>query len=143
MKPNNYHNQYEIIYFEYKPKGGGLDHWFGGRTEHEASDIWRINRDNGNDYLHPTQKPVELPSRAISNSCPDQGLVFEPFGGSGSTFVAAHQLHRRCFGIEIDPKYCQVILDRMLKLDPTLTITRNGKKYLPAEALAKEGTPPF
>lgn len=133
MKPNNYHNQYEIIYFGYKPRGGGLDHWFGGRTEHEASDVWRINRDNGADYLHPTQKPVELPSRAIKNSSPEAGLVFEPFGGSGSTLVAAHQLHRRCYGLEIDPKYCQVIIDRMHKLDPALPIAINGKPYTPPE----------
>lgn len=133
MKPNGYHNQYEMIFHGYKPKGGGLDHWFGGRTEYEASDVWRINRDNGNDYLHPTQKPVELPSRAITNSCPPEGLVYEPFLGSGSTIVAAHQLNRRCYGLEIDPKYCQIIIDRMHKLDPTLPITINGTPYTPGE----------
>ncbi len=61
-----------------------------------------------------------------------EGDVYDPFLGSGTTMVAAHQLHRRCYGLEIDPKYCQVIIDRMLKLDPALTITRNGKPYTPA-----------
>jgi len=43
--------------------------------------------------------------------------------------VAAHQLNRKCYGMELEPKYCQVVIDRMLKLDPTLTVTRNGKQY--------------
>jgi DNA modification methylase len=112
MKPNGYHNQYEIIYHGYKPRGGGLDKWFGGRTEHEASDIWKISRDPSSTYEHPTQKPVALPCRAIGNSCPPQGLVYEPFGGSGSTFIAAEQLGRKCYGMEIDPIYCDVIVKR-------------------------------
>lgn len=131
MKPNGYHNQYEIIYFGYKPKGGGLDHWFGGRTEHEASDVWQIKRDPSGSYQHPTQKPIALPERAIKNSCPINGLIYEPFGGSGSTMVAAHQLNRKCYGIELDSKYCQVIVDRMHKLDPSLPIKINGKDYEP------------
>jgi DNA modification methylase len=129
MKPNGYHNQYEIIFHGYKPKGGGLNKWFGGRTEHEASDVWRINRDASSTYEHPTQKPIALPERAIKNSCPINGLVYEPFTGSGSTMVAAHQLKRKCYGMELDPKYCQVIIDRMIKLDPDLKITRNGQPY--------------
>jgi DNA modification methylase len=112
MKPNGYHNQYEIIFHGYKPKGGGLNKWFGGRTEHEASDVWRINRDSASVYEHPTQKPVSLPSRGISNSCPFKGLVFEPFGGSGSTLIAAEQLGRKCYGMEISPAYCDVIVQR-------------------------------
>jgi DNA modification methylase len=48
------------------------------------------------------------------------------FLGSGSTMVAAHQLKRKCYGTELDPKYCQVIVDRMRKLDPTLVIKKNG-----------------
>jgi DNA modification methylase len=44
--------------------------------------------------------------------------------------VAAHQLNRKCYGMELDPKYCQVIVDRMLKLDPTLTVKRNGQEYV-------------
>jgi DNA modification methylase len=126
MKPNGYHNQYEIIYHGYKPKGGGLNKWFGGRTEDEASDVWQIKRDNSKTYQHPTQKPIALPERAIKNSCPDNGLVYEPFTGSGSTMVASHQLKRKCYGMELDPKYCQVIIDRMRKLDPSLIIKKNG-----------------
>tara|TARA_R100000654_G_scaffold58856_1_gene85552 strand:- start:859 stop:2064 length:1206 start_codon:yes stop_codon:yes gene_type:complete len=112
MRPNNYHNQYEIIFFGYKPKGGGLNHWYSGRTEAEASDIWVIKRDPSKGYLHPTQKPIELPERAIKNSSPLNGLIYEPFGGSGSTLIACQKNNRCCYSMELDPKYCDVIVKR-------------------------------
>ena len=112
MKPNGYHNQYEIIFHGYKPGGGSLKKWYGARTEEAASDVWQISRDSSSDYEHPTQKPVALPARAIGNSCPPSGLVFEPFGGSGSTFLASEQLGRKCYGMEISPAYCDVIVKR-------------------------------
>jgi DNA modification methylase len=56
-------------------------------------------------------------------------ILFEPFTGSGTTMVASHQLKRKCYGMELDPKYCQVIIDRMLKLDPSLQVKRNGLPY--------------
>ena len=111
MKPNGYHNQYELIFFGYKPGGGST--WYGGRKEDEASDVWRISRDASSSYYHPTQKPVELPARAIANSCPPGGVVYEPFSGSGSTFLAANDLGRKCYGIELDPDYAAVILERL------------------------------
>ena len=76
--------------------------------------------------IHPTQKPISIPSRAIANSSKEESLVLDLFLGSGSTMVASHQLNRKCYGMELDPKYCQVIIDRMKKLDPTLIIKRNG-----------------
>jgi DNA modification methylase len=112
MKPNGYHNQYEIIFHGYKPSGGGLKSWHAGRTEHEASDVWRVNRDPSSTYEHPTQKPIELPARAIRNSCPVNAIVYEPFAGSGSTLIAAEQLNRKCYGIEISPAYVDVIVKR-------------------------------
>ena len=70
----------------------------------------------------------------MQNSSKPMQIVSDPFLGSGSTMVAAHQLKRRCYGIELDPKYCQVIIDRMLKLDPTIKIKRNGEDYERPEA---------
>jgi DNA modification methylase len=75
---------------------------------------------------HPTMKPVELIANEIQISSNNKGVVFDFFLGSGSTMVASHQLKRRCYGMELDPKYCQVIIDRMRKLDPALTILKNG-----------------
>lgn len=112
MKPNGYHNQYEIIFHGYKPRGGGLNKWFGGRKEDEASDVWQIKRDASSTYLHPTQKPIEIPTRAIKNSCSPGGIVYEPFSGSGSTLIACEQLGRKCRAMEISPAYVAVALQR-------------------------------
>jgi DNA modification methylase len=97
------------------------------------SDVWYFPQVRGNSHEnveHPTQKPIDLICRAILASCAKNGLVLDAFLGSGSTMVAAHQLNRKCYGMELDPKYCQVIVDRMLKLDPNLVIKRNGEAYL-------------
>ena len=79
--------------------------------------------------VHPTQKPIRMLSQVIDDHVKGN-LIFDGFLGSGSTMVAAHQLKRKCFGMELDPKYCQVIVDRMLKLDPSLKVKRNGIEYI-------------
>jgi DNA modification methylase len=73
--------------------------------------VWKIAKDNGADYVHPTQKPVALSARAIRSSTTD-GIVLDLFGGSGSTLIACEQLGRKCYLCELDPKYCDVILQR-------------------------------
>ncbi len=78
--------------------------------------------------VHPTQKPIRMLSEIIVDHIKGD-LIFDGFLGSGSTMVAAHQLKRKCYGMELDPKYCQVIVDRMRKLDPTIVIKRNGQPY--------------
>jgi DNA modification methylase len=88
--------------------------------------VWSVGKDGASKYLHPTQKPIELPAMAIENIINKNELVLDLFLGSGLTMVAAHQLKRRCYGMELEPKYCQVIIDRMRKLDSTLIIKRNG-----------------
>jgi DNA modification methylase len=116
---SDYRPQHEFIFY---CKG----YWFGDKNE---SDVWEFSRGATGEYVHPTQKPIELVSRAINNSSQKSNIVLELFTGSGSTMVASHQLKRKCYGMELDPKYCQVIVDRMIKLDPTLTIKRNGQPY--------------
>jgi len=118
----DYHRIYEPIIFGWKE---GEKHYsnrsMSKETEvwdldrlsfEERMDVWYIHRDKSVDYIHPTQKPVKLPERAIKKSCPMGGLLYEPFGGSGSTMMAAHQLGRKCYAIELDPKYCDVIVKR-------------------------------
>lgn len=90
--------------------------------------VWEINRTKKND-LHPTMKPVELVGRCIRNSSKPWETVLDMFLGSGTTLVACHQMGRNCVGVELDPMYCAVILDRMYKLDPTVSIFRNGVPY--------------
>jgi DNA modification methylase len=92
------------------------------------NNVWKFERHlrQGDEGGHATPKPIPLCERAIKSSCPDNGLVLDFFLGSGSTMVASHQLNRKCYGMELDPKYCQVIIDRMRKLDPSITIKKNG-----------------
>jgi DNA modification methylase len=75
--------------------------------------------------VHPTQKPIRMLSEIIVDHVKGN-LIFDGFLGSGSTMVASHQLKRKCYGMELDPKYCQVIVDRMKKLDTQLVVKKNG-----------------
>jgi len=79
--------------------------------------------------VHPTQKPIELANWFFNKWGKDNDLVVDLYLGGGTTMVASHQLKRKCYGMELDPKYCQVIIDRMRKLDPTIKIKRNGVDY--------------
>lgn len=121
MGMSDYQRQYEPILYGWKK--GVTKFWCGDRKQ---SDIWEINKPASSPE-HPTMKPIELCGRAINNSSGNNNIIQDLFLGSGSTMVAAHQINRQCYGLEIEPKYCQVIIDRMLKLDPTLKIKKNGK----------------
>jgi len=83
--------------------------------------------------LHPTMKPVLLISQLVENSSQVGELIADAFLGSGTTMVAAHQLKRKCYGMELDPNYCEVIVQRMHKLDSSLQIKRNGQPYQPKQ----------
>ncbi len=67
---------------------------------------------------HPTMKPITLCAKLIYNSSHEEDTVFEPFGGSGSTLIAADQLNRKCCAIELEPKYCDVIVRRYKEAHP-------------------------
>jgi DNA modification methylase len=99
--------------------------WNNGLKDVNYSRCLEYGRESG---LHPTMKPIELISNEMKISSNQNSLVVDFFLGSGSTIVAAHQLKRKCYGMELEPKYCQVIIDRMRKLDSTLIIKRNGKQ---------------
>lgn len=82
--------------------------------------------EHGQKRVHPTQKPIELASHCFNRY--DMGnVILDLFGGSGTTMVACQQTKRKCLMMEFEPHYCQVIIDRMKKLDPTLVIKRNGE----------------
>lgn len=117
---SQYIPNYEPCIYAYKD--GYSPQWFGASDE---KTIWELKKESKNEY-HPTQKPVELPERAMKNSSKEKDIILDLFGGSGSTMVAAQQLNRRAMLMEYDPKYCQVIIDRMKKLEPTLVIKKNG-----------------
>jgi DNA modification methylase len=120
---SQYIPNYEPCIYAYKE--GYSPQWFGASDE---KTVWELKKESKNEY-HPTQKPIELPTRAITNSSKLEDIIYDCFLGSGSTMVAAHQLKRKCYGMELEPKYCQVIIDRMIKLDSTIIIKRNGLNY--------------
>jgi len=77
--------------------------------------------------IHPTQKPIKLAEWFFNKWSNKNDLIVDLYLGSGTTMVASHQLKRKCYGMEFEPKYCQGIIDRMRKLDPSLIIKRNGE----------------
>jgi site-specific DNA-methyltransferase (adenine-specific) len=105
----NYKQKHEPCLYWCK-KGGRLN--FNGSTTETT--IWELDKD-GKNKLHPTQKPVSLAGKAIQNSSREEQKVLDLFGGSGSTLIACEQTNRKCYMMEIDPYYCQVIIDRWEK----------------------------
>lgn len=102
----DYQRQYEPILY-----GWGADkkhYWCGDRDQ---SDVWEYNKPVRND-LHPTMKPVELVERAINNSSKVGDIVLDGFGGSGSTLIAVEKTRRKARLMELDPKFCDVIVRR-------------------------------
>ena len=87
------------------------------------AELWAIRKE------HPATFPIELPSEYIMAISNEWNIIAEPFTWSWSTMVAAHQLNRKCYWMELDPKYVQTIVNRMQKLDPTLEIKRNWVPY--------------
>jgi DNA modification methylase len=103
---SDYQRQYEPILYGWPE--GATRHWCGDRDQ---GDVWQIKKPAKND-LHPTMKPVELVERAIRNSSRPGDVVLDPFGGSGTTLIAAEKAGRVARLIELDPKYADVIVRR-------------------------------
>lgn len=121
----NYKQKHEPCLY-WKAKGSTLK-WCGKSTE---CTIWEIDKDGVNRF-HPTQKPVALAERAIKNHTAEK--VLDLFLGSGTTLIACEKTGRKCYGMEIDPHYCDVIVKRYTNFcnenGIKLRIKRNGKKY--------------
>ena len=88
--------------------------------------IWQEKKDNPNEYVHPTQKPVSLSARAIRSSTDIGDNVVDLFGGSGSTVMACEQTGRNCYTMELDPKYCDVIIKRWETFTGEKAVLING-----------------
>lgn len=102
----DYHYRHEPIFYGWKQKG--THNWYSDRKQ---TSILEFPRPKSSD-LHPTMKPVELVQYLLGNSSRPNDAVLETFAGSGTTLIACEKTQRRCFGIEIDPHYCGVILKR-------------------------------
>jgi DNA modification methylase len=102
----DYHWRAEPIFYGWVP--GAAHRYYGGRKQ---DTVWEIDRPTKSPD-HPTMKPVELVTRAVENSSLRGQIVLDPFLGSGTTLIAAEQTGRVCYGMEIDPRYCDVIVRR-------------------------------
>jgi len=111
----NYWRLYEPCLFGGKNAVNGTgenSRWFGGN--HDVN-IWQEPRDHNGHYIHPTQKPVSLASRALKNSSQPNEIVLDLFLGSGSTLIACDHMKRKCYGMELEPKFCDMIVLRFIK----------------------------
>ena len=120
-----YQWKHEPILFGWKKNG--KHKWFSDRKQ---STIWNFDRPKKSE-LHPTMKPIALVAYPILNSSMTNGLVLDPFGGSGSTLIACEQTDRTCYTIELDEKYADVIVKRYIEQvgnDENVYLVRNGEK---------------
>jgi DNA modification methylase len=123
MGGSEYHYKHEPILFGWKPGGERLKN-----TDRTKTTVWEFDKPSAN-REHPTMKPIPMWAYGITNHSNVGDIAYEPFGGSGTAMVASHETKRKCYAMELDPKYCQVILNRMLKLDPDLVVLKNGQPY--------------
>lgn len=99
-----YQNKYEPIWFGWVENGNGFT------DDRTLSNVWDIKRPTSND-LHPTMKPIELIATALRHN-PKSGTILDIFGGSGSTLITCEQLNRKCYMMELEPKYVDIIIER-------------------------------
>ena len=124
MSRKDYHTQYEPIWYGWK-EGSRLKQV----EDRKQSDVWDIPRPSDSP-LHPTTKPIALVEKAIVNSSKNEDIILEQFLGSGSTLIASEKTGRFCYGIELDPKYVDVIVQRWVDFTGNKEIIKNGQKVV-------------
>ena len=129
----HYHWQHEPCW--YAVRSGQSSKWCGDRSQ---STVWDISNRLDDHTEHSTQKPVECMARPVRNHGGLRDDVYDPFLGSGTTLIACEQLGRRCFGLELDPRYCDVIVERWQKATGNeATLEGDGRTF--AEIAAERG----
>ena len=122
---SDYQWQHEPVIYAWKPTG--RHRWYADRKQ---TTVWQFDRPKRSEE-HPTMKPVALCAYPIQNSSAPNGIVLDPFGGSGSTLIACEQTDRLCYTAELDEKYCDVIVKRYIEhvgSDEEVFLIRDGKK---------------
>jgi DNA modification methylase len=131
----HYHHKHEPCWMAVRK--GKTAGWIGGAKQ---ATLWEIDKNRNNETGHSTQKPVECMARPIRNH--DAALVFDPFLGSGTTLIAAEQLGRRCVGLELEPRYVDVIVRRWQKLTgKAATLEGDGRTFDEIDAERRGSTP--
>lgn len=129
-----YRSKHELIFVYKNGTEKHINNFGLGASGRYRTNVWDYpkvtsfsNENKGEDKLHPTTKPLRLVADTLLDCSNVNNIISDLFLGSGTTMVASHQLNRKCYGMELDPKYCQVIVDRMRKLDPAVIIKKNGE----------------
>ena len=118
----DYRYQHEPILYGWAKNASHV--FYGDRTQ---TTIWNIDRPVAS-REHPTMKPIALIVKAVTNSSKAEDVIVDLFLGSGSTLIAAEQTNRICYGMELEPKYCDVIVSRYCKLVGSNKVVRNGEE---------------
>lgn len=135
LMSNGYQWQHEPVLFGWKRKG--KHQWYTGRKE---STIWEFDKPKKNGE-HPTMKPIPLLAYPIMNSSMSNCIVLDPFGGSGSTLIACEQTDRIARTIELDEKFCDVIIKRYIEQVGTadgVSVMRDGVSFKYSEVMVDE-----
>ena len=119
----DYRPSHEPILYGWK-EGKGSHYWCGDKTKKTVLDY---SKGNTRAYVHPTQKPVILLEELITNSSKGQDIILDFFGGSGSTLISCEKLDRKCYTMELDPKYCDVIIKRWENFTGKKAVLENGQ----------------
>ncbi|URJ59031.1 DNA modification methylase [Paenibacillus polymyxa] len=134
MGRQDYHWMHEPVLYGWKPTSG--HYW---NSDRKQTTLWQFDRPFRNEY-HPTMKPIPLISYPIKNSSKLGDIVFDPFGGSGSTLIACEDTDRICYMGELDPKYVDVIVSRYIAQvgdNSSVYLIRDGKQYSFQEVVAE------
>ena len=134
LSRGDYHWEHEPCW--YAVKKGAKGHWAGDRKQ---TTLWHIaNKDQDAETVHGTQKPVECMRRPILNNSSPGQAVYEPFMGSGTTLIAAETTGRSCYGIELNPAYIDVIVERWQNLTgQTAVLEGDGRSFADLQAERK------
>lgn len=130
-KPNFYGDRTHTTVINFQKSDAELIAWAKKERELEKAGkttVWTMKRDNVQDYIHPTQKPVELVMYALSNSSKVEDIVLDPFLGSGSTLIASQKTNRICYGSELDPRFVDVIVQRWVDFTGNVEVKKNGEE---------------
>jgi DNA modification methylase len=129
----DYHRQHEPCL--YAVRKGATGHWQGARDQ---ATLWSIGNGGDEDAatVHGTQKPVECMRRPILNHSAAGDVIYEPFSGSGTTIIAGETTGRRCLAIEVDPRYCDVAVERWERLTGgEATLLGSGSRFRQVQAV--------
>lgn len=129
--PNFYGDRTNTTVIDFQKTDEQLLKWVKQQRDAEKdgrTTIWTMKREPVQDYKHPTQKPVELVMYALHNSSKVDDIILDPFLGSGSTLIGCEKTNRICYGMELDPRYVDVIVQRWCEFTNNNQITKNGEK---------------